>query len=323
MKYITCKSCGASMVIDPSGKNAYCPYCGAEYVLDHRDTDYYRDFYDRMRGFLKLSADAQERRRRADELWKYAADEMTFECTDGRKINIRSMNTYKSKSAEAYTARENIIFRFAPYNADKSDRFRRAVSALDYPSADTRSLSDFFPLISGGFKLSDGSSLLAIKKRADEYPLRLFGALSGRHTAWLIGRMENLCCVLEYNSLVHPDFGIDTLYIDPYEHQASLYGGWWNAVKNNTSVNGRIYKTRDNLTALRETAARVLGFECAADVKETPDIPKPFADFLRGAPEGNAYDDFALWDDVLIKSYGERKFINMDTDDEEIYGRGH
>ena len=119
-------------------------------------------------------------------------------------------------------------------------------------------------------------------------------------------------CVLEYNSIVHPEFGLDTLYIDPYDHQASLYGGWWSAVPNNTAVNGRICTTRDNLTALRETAARVLGFESASAARETEDVPKPFADFLRSAPLSNAYEDFAYWDDVLIKSYGERRFINME-----------
>ena len=42
MKYLECKSCGASLVIDPSGTNAHCPYCRSRYVLDHSDTDYYR-----------------------------------------------------------------------------------------------------------------------------------------------------------------------------------------------------------------------------------------------------------------------------------------
>ncbi|MBP0967536.1 MAG: hypothetical protein J5722_07875, partial [Oscillospiraceae bacterium] len=156
----------------------------------------------------------------------------------------------------------------------------------------------------------------------DEYPLRLFGRLSGRHTAWLIGRIENLCCVMEYSSIVHPEFGIDSLYIDPYEHQASLYGGWWSAVRNHTTVNGSVLTTRDNLLALRRTAAQVLGFSSASAAKETEDIPKPFADFLRSEPESNAYDDFAKWDDTLIRSYGERRFITMDTDDAQIYGKG-
>ena len=321
MKNLNCKNCGGPMVIDPSGTTASCPYCGSNYVLDHSDTDYYRDFYRRMRGFLQLSADGQERRRRADELWNNAASEV-FECTDGRQIDVKSMHIYKDRVMTAYTARQNIIFRFDIGNEDKADKYRRNVSSIDYPSADTRGLSDFFPRISGGFELSDGTALLAVKKHEDEYPLRLFGTLSGRHTAWLIGRMENLCCVLEYNSIVHPELSADTIYINPYDHQASLYGGWWNAVPNNTSANGRIWTTRDNLTALRETAAKVLGFASASDACPTDDVPKPFADFLRSAPLSNAYEDFGYWDDVLIKSYGERKFINMETDDQQIYGKG-
>ena len=93
-------------------------------------------------------------------------------------------------------------------------------------------------------------------------------------------------------------------------------------MRNHTAVNGKVLTTRSNLTALRETAAQVLGFPNAAAAKETDDIPKPFADFLKSEPESNAYDDFAKWDDVLIRSYGERKFITMDTDDEQIYGKG-
>jgi hypothetical protein len=245
-----------------------------------------------------------------------------YTTSDGRQIDVKSMHIYKDRVMTAYTARQNIIFRFVIGNEDKADKYRRNVSSIDYPSADTRGLSDFFPRISGGFELSDGTALLAVKKHEDEYPLRLFGTLSGRHTAWLIGRMENLCCVLEYNSIVHPELSADTIYINPYDHQASLYGGWWNAVPNNTSANGRIWTTRDNLTALRETAAKVLGFASASDACPTDDVPKPFADFLRSAPLSNAYEDFGYWDDVLIKSYGERKFINMETDDQQIYGKG-
>ena len=320
MKYLECKSCGASLVIDPSGTNAHCPYCRSRYVLDHSDTDYYRDFYERMRGFFGLSKDGQDRRIRAEELWS-SADESVFECSNGRRIDVKSLYKYQDRDAEVYTARQNVIIRFTPENAANADRFRRAVSSLDYPSADTKSLSDFFPTIGGGFKLSDGSALLAVKKSEDEYPLRLFGVLGARHAAWIVSRLENLCCVLEYNSLAHPSLGLDDIYIDPYDHTASLYGGWQSVVRNNTSVGGKVCTTRDNLIALRTIAAQVLGFEDAASVRATDDLPEPFAAFLSGAPESNAYDDFARWDDVLMKSFGERRFMTMDTDDEHIYGK--
>lgn len=322
MKNLNCKNCGGLMVIEPSGTTAHCPYCKADYVLNHSDTDYYREFHARMKDFFRLSAQGQERRRHADAIWS-RADQELFECRDGRQISISSLHRFCNPVMTAYTARQNIIFRFPEGQTENAEKYRRAVSMLDYPSADTRNLAGFFPVISGGFALRDGSVLLTVKKREDEYPLRLFGRLSGRHTAWLVGRMENLCCVLEYSSVVHPDFGIDAIYIDPYDHQASLYGGWWNAVKNQTSVGGRLLTTRDNLRALRETAAKVLGFSGAAAVTETEDIPKPFADFLRSEPESNAYDDFARWDDTLIRSYGERRFITMDTYDGQIYGKGN
>ena len=321
MKNLACKNCAAPMLIDPSGTTAHCPFCGSDYVLNHADTDYYRDFYARMQDFFRLSADGQDRRRRADAVWAHADTEQ-FSCADGRQINITSLHRFSDRVMTAYAARQSVIFRFAENHAELAEKYRRAVAMLDYPSADTRDLASHFPVVSGGFSLRDGSVLLAVKKNEDEYPLRLFGRLSGRHTAWLVGRMENLCCVLEYSSVVHPDFGIDTLYIDPYDHQASLYGGWWNAVRNRSSVKGRVLTTRDNLTALRETAAKVLGFRSAAEAKETEDVPKPFADFLRSAPESNAYDDFAKWDSTLIASYGERKFVTMDTDDAQIYGNG-
>lgn len=309
------------MVIDPSGTTAHCTYCQTDYVLDHADTDYYRDFYARMKSFFGLSADGQERRKRADELWS-KADEKIFDCIDGRQIHIASLHRFSDPVMSAYTARQSVIFRFDAEQAEKADKFRKAISMLDYPSADTRNLENFFPIISGGFTLRDGSVLLAVKKSEDEYPLRLFGKLTGRHAAWLVGRMENLCCVLEYSSIVHPEFSIDTLYIDPYDHQASLYGGWWNAVRNHTTVNGKVLTTRDNLKALREVAAKMLGFRSADTAEASDALPQPFADFLRSEPESNAYDDFAKWDEALIKAYGKRTFVSMDTDDEQIYEKG-
>ena len=58
----------------------------------------------------------------------------------------------------------------------------------------------------------------------------------------------------------------------------------------------------------------------AGAVKVTKDVPKALADFINSVPESNAYDDFAYWDDMLIKAYGERKFTTFSTDEEQIYG---
>lgn len=322
MKEISCQICGGAMVLDASGITAHCLYCGKNFLLDHTDTDYYRDFFAQMNSFFSAPEDEQIRKQKAEALWENAQSH-TFICADGTPVEVKYMHRYSDADADVYVARRNIIFHFKTQGAEKAERLRRNISALDYPSADTRNLEAFFPKISGGFNLNDGSFLCAITKNEDEYPLRLFGALNGRHVAWIISRMENLCCVLEFSSLVHPQITPDTLYINPYTHQASLYGSWWNAGKHNTFAfdTNKLLQLQQNLTGLRSTAAQALGFPDISDIPITEDIPEALCSFIRSTPCATAYDDFAYWDKMLIKAYGERKFIRMDTDDSQIYGR--
>ena len=322
MKGLTCKNCGGTMVLDASGMTAICCYCESRFLLDHQDTDYYRDFFTRMNKFFAAPKSEQERKQRAEEFWEKANTE-TFCCQDGTEINVSYMHRYSDRDAEVYVARRNIIFHFKDNGTEKSELLRRNISLLDYPSADIRNLEAFFPRISGGFVLEDGSHLCVISKDEDEYPLRLFGKLSGRHVAWIISRMENLCCVLEFSALVHPQITPDTLYINPYTHQASLYGNWWNAGKHNTFSyqNRTLLRSSQSLLGIRNTAAALLGYDNRKLIYPTENIPKPFADFLKSDPCVTAYDDFSYWDEMMLKAYGERKFITMDTDDESLYGK--
>lgn len=322
LKELICNNCGGIMTLDASALTAVCQYCGTHYVLNHEDTDYYQHFYLQMCKFLSCDENERERKLKADKLWENA-DEQVFECIDGNDIGIKYLHKFTERDADVFIARKNIIFHFKSCGQQKAEQFRRNVSLIDYPSADTRQLSDFFPKIHGGFELIDGSYIFVIKKDEDEYPLRLFGKLNGRHVAWIISRLENLCCVLEFNSIVHPEINADTIFINPYTHQASLYGNWWNAGKNNTfsSDKSNILKMEQNLYGLRDTAGYTLGFNNHSEVKESSEIPKALADFIRNKPEYNAYDDFAYWDKMLIKAYGERKFIRYDTNDEQIYNK--
>ncbi|NLG05895.1 MAG: hypothetical protein GX567_19030 [Clostridia bacterium] len=320
MKNLTCKNCGGMMTLDASAVVATCHYCGSSYVLNHEDTDYYMDFYNQMCDFLSGDEDERNRKLKSDRLWENAA-EQSFQSIDGNNIEIKYMYRYAEKEADVYIARRNIVYHFREPGVSKLEQYRKVVSFIDYPSADTRQLSNFFPKVNGGFELTDGTYILVVKKEDDEYPLRLFGKLPGRHVAWIISRMENLCCVLEYNSLVHPQINPDTLFINPYAHTASLYGNWWNAGKNHSYMtNGSTLLTmKQNLQGLRNSAAYLLGCDMPSKVKETSDIPKALADFISGEPADNAYDDFAYWDKMLIQAYGKRKFVKMGTDDEQIY----
>ena len=71
-----------------------------------------------------------------------------------------------------------------------------------------------------------------------------------------------------------------------------------------------------NLTGLRKTAKVLLETE-----EITPDTPEALLDFINSTPRIDAYEDFAYWDEMLIKAFGERKFIRMDKEDSDIYGK--
>lgn len=310
------------MALDASAMTAHCRFCGTQYVLDHKDTDYFLDFYRQVNDLISAEDDSK-RKELADRLWD-TADEKVFTTSDGRVVTVYYLYSFSEPECDVYIARRNIIFHFKKNGAQLSDRYRINSSMLDYPSADTKNLSDFFPKVTSGFNLDDGTDILVVAKDEDEYPLRLFGKLHGRHVAWIISRLENLCCVLEYNGLVHPQLDPDTVFINPYIHQASLYGNWWNVTKNNTLSSDRMHvnTTAMNLYGLRNTAAFSLGFNDVSEVTVREDIPAPFADFLKSAPEVNAYSDFEKWDETLIKSFGERRFYKFTGGEDDIYKKG-
>ena len=313
MRDLSCKNCGGTMVYDVSSMAAYCRFCGTSYVLDHKDTDYFKTFYRQM---VESSSKDEDSRERDDRLWDRASV-ITFATTEGQNIELRYLHSYSDKCCDVYVTRRNIAFRFRKGEENRAEYMRKMISALDYPSADTRTLSDFFPRVTGAFILEDNTSLVVINKREGEYPLRLFGKLGGRHIAWIISRLENLCCVLEYSGLVHPDISLDSIYINPNDHSACLYCGWWDVARMNTrDKSGKLLTSEDNLTGLRKTAESLLTTD-----KVTPDTPKALLDFIRSSPRVDAYEDFAYWDEMIIKAFGKRKFIKMETSDSDVYGK--
>lgn len=296
------------MIYDVSSMMAHCRFCGTSYVLDHKDTDYFKTFYRQM---IDSSSGDEGRKMRDESLWE-KADTVTFTTNEGQCIELKYLYSYGDKCADVYVTRRNIAFHFREGMNGKAEHMRKMVSSLDYPSADTRTLSDFFPRVTGAFMLDDGTSLVVINKREEEYPLRLFSKLGGRHIAWIISRLENLCCVLEFNGLVHPEIDVDTVYINPNNHTACLYCNWWSVEQRNM----RGLTTAANLTGLRNTAKALLETE-----EVTPDTPQALLDFINSSPKIDAYEDFAYWDEMLIKAFGERKFIKMDKEDSDIYGK--
>lgn len=290
-----CKNCGGEMNVSRSG-DLFCSYCGTKAVFSDSELREYRDFRGRMLDYLSAVANTNGAPEETEFIWS-RAEKARFCGEDSSPIEISWLFKGEQDGVTVYTARHNVLFVFKSGD-ERAAGFFKNVEALEFPSADVRELGQYFPKHGGTFRLKDGGVLLAVNKPETVFPLSAFGSLPPEHAAWVISRLENLCCVLAYSGLAHNGIGMDSVFIDAGRHSMYLLGGWWNA---HPSPEG----SRGDLLALRETAKRVLGVYCEGS-------PKMLKDFLSGEPKANAYEDFAAWDAVIKEAFGGRKFVRLD-----------
>ncbi|MGN1019521.1 MAG: hypothetical protein ACI4O7_04030 [Aristaeellaceae bacterium] len=301
-----CQTCGGEMTVERTG-DLVCAYCGSKTVLTDRQLAEYRDFRQRMVDYLRNVSDDTPDTAQLDALWA-DADTTVFRTADGAAITARYLYTVQDAPAVMYLTRSAALYRFPKAERGKAALAEQWIGRLQYPAADVRNLPQYFPSVTGRFELEDGGILLAIAREEQLFPLSMFGALQPRHAAWVVSRMENICCVLEYSSLVHGGISPASVFINPVTHEAALLGGWWNAgfkrPPSSATVNA-------DLAAVRKTADAVLG-------PYRSQVPQAFDHFLRDTPCTDAYDDFAHWDQVIHKSFGRRRFVKMDLNGNSI-----
>ena len=352
MAILKCKMCGGTLDYDQQQNLAVCPYCGNKSTVFDQDRKLFEQFQDQFAALLNQSPKSAPE----EGFWVDASrEELVRE--DGAVMEITYLTKRRADLCTMYVARHNIIFLFEQEHADYAARYREMVGKLTYPSPDMeRELTNYVPRVVTECRLEDGRIFLAIEKKEGTYPLKMLGTLMDRHVAWVISRLENLCCLLGYNNMVLNAFTAENLFVDPVNHQIYLYGGWWFAGYTGSETLGASesvipylkksghflgfqspnqknrYTARTDLESIRLVAAKLLGYPDREALREkaNPDsnpplqglpLPDPFRHFLLEPPEADARKDFAKWDRVLTESYGERKFIPLSMTEEEIYSR--
>lgn len=292
-----CKTCGGEMSVDLKGE-LLCPYCGTKTHFSDAEFSEYKNFRRNMLNYLRAAADTKADKADDSAMWSFC-ENVVFESETGSQISIDYLFYYIEDRVETYVARESIVFVFGKEDRAKADAFLRQTGMLQYPSADLKGLAKYFPMVKSRIDLKGGGLLLAIAKPENAYPLFAFGNLKAEHAAWIVSRLENICCVLAYSNMVHKGMSINSVFINPRTHEAFLYGGWWNACSEIKAAD------KTDLIALRKIAGQLLGANSA---------PAEFRQFLSGRPAGDAYGDFALWDKVIEKGFGGHKFTKFFTD---------
>ena len=296
-----CPSCGGEMSVSVSG-DLQCSYCRRKTVFTDKDLREYKDYRYRMLSYLSTisnRADSAE----TEKIWQNA-EVQTFRIDDGRPLTIRYLFVGELDGIVIYTARKNVIFVFPPDMSTRADSFIKVVNSLSYPSADIKGLAKYFPAVSGRFLLDDGRTILSVSKDEEFFPLAAFGSLPAVHAAWIVSRLENLCCVLAYSGIYHAGISLESVFINARTHEACLLGGWWNS----SLCSGGSQK---DLVDLRALAKRLTGSDFESS-------PEEFRKFIDSPPAEDAFDDFVRWDEVIKTGFGGRKFVRLDLSNLQI-----
>ena len=283
-----CKNCGGELDFDGAG-GFVCRFCGSKTFMTDEEFRANEGFRKRLLSFYRGEAEKKEFDYTTDTLWYHNGTD-TFTVDDGQPLNIQYMRKQEWKNCTCYVAKESVVYVFE--HEDDAERFLHGVNALRFPEADEK-LPRCFPDLKLHIRLQKKGAVLAFVRRPNFYPVLLFAPLPSVHLAWVISRMENLCCALAYSGLTFGNLSPDAIWVNPITHEGALFGDWRNVSR---------YESVQDLKDLRKSAI-VLA--------ENAGEPKEMKQFLTSAPALNAFDDFSAWDAVIEKGFGGHKFVKM------------
>jgi hypothetical protein len=254
-----------------------------------------------------------------------------FERIDGTKFRMSYREHYRGANIDIYTGDSHVS-----YVARGQEIQCRHADQHKWRYASTRmeeEMSRFIAPLTHRIDLRDG--IMYIYRRLPDQILmseliRKEGAIPPEHVAWMISKMLNLACYLEWLKISHTGFGPDFLWVNLEQHEVGFMGPliWWEGfnhrpiavpartvrVANWLTVKSEKADHRIDLSLVRETAKELLGVTDMALVHTVQGITADMARWLKAPAEKSAVKAYEAWE----LSRGKRVFVKYPKNVSEI-----
>ena len=226
---LNCPHCGG--LLNPSNKGELvCSYCGTKsYFSDSEIKEYLQDYNDHISALETMNETDAKVNKLDVNLFHTDTTPKTFITKTNQTIRANYLFHYTEDEVDTYVTLDSMIFVFKPHLAHLERAMLDNIKKVEYPSADLKNLSKYIPTIKVRAELDDNSTLVAISKPENSFPLFAFGYLDTRHIAWVVSRMENICYLFAFSNISYNSLSLNNILINPRTHEAFFYGGWWNA----------------------------------------------------------------------------------------------
>jgi serine/threonine protein kinase len=259
---------------------------------------------------------------------------------DNKRIDISYLREHQFELGVMYVCNKHIIYVFDTDKKVFYDNALTQIKGLKYTSDRMKTeISRFMPSIISSYETIDDKYVYVISKTEDTYCLvdilnYYDGIIPDRHVAWVMTRLCNLLCYLDYSGLSHNGININSCFVSPKYHSIMLYGGWSYTKKQGEKLigtskeifdvmplsvkNSKLSSILTDIESVKLIGRTLLGDRTGIRLV-SKGIPKPFVDWLCDGATSNAITESKRWDETIVESYGARKFISMDVIKDKVY----
>jgi hypothetical protein len=266
-----------------------------------------------------------------------------FTCTltNGKRFRVRSDASRLFELGAMHISPTTLTYIVIHDHADLFERAVRMCKTLTFTSdKDEEVYAPCLPMEFKTYKTPD-SLILTVRKKPDDVLLRDLLPLIpkkdlGRHVAWVMSRLHEMARYLDYAGITHNAMTMDTILVSPSEHTIGLFGGWWYATAmgqplqavpaeaeeflSDSVIQTGMPDPRVDLEMIRAIGRELLGDRGGTRLLLNKQAPDPMIDTLRLPSSGDAQKDLTHWyQDVLPKSYGARRFTELNVRYSDVY----
>jgi hypothetical protein len=253
------------------------------------------------------------------------------------KYRFRFVHDHAFDLGHLYVGRSHSAWTIASAaDVDLQQNAVRAIGAYKFASDRmSAEVSRYLPALTKDVRGADAALVLTKPEGAVWLPdlvAHMGGTIPPKHVAWIVSRLLNFCCWLEWSRVMHGGITVENLFVTPDDHSVFIGGGWWYsaplgsrlvalpavAVKglSPSLVKAKHADPRIDLDMVRLCAGRLLG---SLGKLSTTDLPAPFRQWLALPSAGSAVKDYAAWPHILERSFGPRRFLKLPILFSDIY----
>lgn len=263
--------------------------------------------------------------------------------TDDRHFELTFRAKRNFDLGEIYIGNKFIAYAITKDNADLVKSAVQMFEGLPYKTPEMKTeFSRFMPNLWHKLTTLD-REVLIFHKTPDQFLLSdvleyYKNAIDPKHVAWIVSRLYNIACYLEFAGIVHGGIVADSCLISPEYHTIALPGGWWFSTNKGSQLvalpattlkytpKSVIDTKQSNHVIDRESIRTIgrllLGDENGSKLRVNKEIPKPLLTYFQTSTseDTKAQKEYQMWQKtVLPNSFGERKFTLMQLTASDLY----